>query len=140
NTDNTPQLKLVKTVTNNDGGTKVANDFTLAAAAASPKDRQNSHNHSSHDQISNVFSAAKKTLTENPNPGTGYSTTGIWSCDCVTFDTPNTNTYHLSLHVALPIFNTDNTPQLKLVKTVTNNDGGTKVANDFTLAAAAASP
>ena len=41
NTDNTPTLKLVKVVTNNDGGTAVADDWTLSATAAAPNDGRN---------------------------------------------------------------------------------------------------
>jgi len=38
--------------------------------------------------------------------------------------------------VTCTIVNTDDTPQLKLVKQVTNNDGGTATAADFNLCAA----
>ena len=78
-----------------------------------------------------MFAGAAYTLTENPNPGTGYSTTGQWSCTGGTMSAGNTVvTVALGAQVTCTITNTDNTPQLKLVKSVINNDGGTAVADD----------
>ena len=140
NTDDTPTLKLVKTVTNNDGGTAVANDWTLSAAAAAPNDGRNFNNLGGSGTFKDVFADAVYTLSENPNPGAGYSTTGVWSCDGGTFVSPNKITVPLGGGVTCTITNTDDTPTLKLVKNVTNNDGGTKTAADWKLSAGAAAP
>ena len=81
------------------------------------------------------------TLSENPNPGTGYSSSGEWSCDGGVMDATNTKvTVALGAQVTCTIVNTDDTPQLKLVKSVVNDNGGTAVADNWTLYAAAAAP
>ena len=81
-------LKLVKTVTNNDGGTKTAADWKLSAAAAAPNDGRNFDSQTATPTFHNVFGAVEYTLSEDPNAGTGYSTTGVWSCDGGTFVSP----------------------------------------------------
>ncbi len=137
NTDNTPSLKLVKVVTNNDGGTAVANDWDLSAATAAVGFTDRNFTEltpaAADATAQNVYAGKAYTLTEAPNPGTGYSTTGEWSCTTGgTLDATNTIvTVALGAHVTCTITNTDNTPSLKLVKVVTNNDGGTAVANDW---------
>ena len=131
NTDDTPQLKLVKTVTNNDGGAKVANDWTLTATSEAGR---NISTAGGSGVFENVFANAGYTLDES-GP-TGYSTEG-WSCDGGTLE-DGVVTLGLGDQVTCTIVNTDDTPQLKLVKTVTNNDGGTATAADFTLTATAA--
>ncbi len=144
NTDNTPSLKLVKVVTNNDGGTAVANDWDLSAATAAVGFTDRNFTEltpaAADATAQNVYAGKAYTLTEAPNPGTGYSTTGEWSCTTGgTLDATNTIvTIALGAHVTCTITNTDNTPSLKLVKVVTNNDGGTAVANDWDLSAATA--
>jgi hypothetical protein len=141
NTDNTPQLKLVKSVVNNDGGTKVADDWNLSATAAAPNDGRNFNNTGGSGAFQNVFAGVAYTLAENPNPGTGYSSTGEWSCPGGAMSAGNTVvTVPLGGVVTCTITNTDNTPQLKLVKSVLNNDGGTKVADDWNLSATADAP
>ena len=117
NTDDTPTLKLVKTVTNNDGGTAVADDWTLSAAAAAPNDGRNFNNLGGSGTFNDVFAGAQYTLSENPNPGAGYSTTGAWNCTGGgTFVAPNKITVPLGGAVTCTITNTDDTPTLKLVK------------------------
>ena len=141
NTDDTPQLKLVKSVVNDNGGTAVADNWTLYAAAAAPNNGRNFNNLGGSGSFQNVFAGAEYTLSENPNPGTGYSSTGQWSCDGGTLDATKTKvTVALGEHVTCTIVNNDMKPQLKLVKYVVNNDGGTKTAADWKLSAAAASP
>ena len=125
NTDNTPQLKLVKDVQNNDGGTATAADYNLSAAASGESLGRNFSSQTATPTFHNVSGGSQYTLTESPNPGTGYSSTGIWSCDGGTFTGPNKITVPLGGSVTCTIVNTDNTPQLKLVKDVQNNDGGT---------------
>ena len=143
NTDNTPQLKLVKDVQNNDGGTNTAADYTLSATAAAPNDGRNfsSTLATPPGTFHNVFGGVSYALSESPNPGTGYSSTGQWSCDGGTLNAAkNAVTVAAGRAVTCTIVNTDNTPQLKLVKDVQNNDGGTKTAADYNLSASAAAP
>src|SRR5262249_15838243 len=61
--------------------------------------------------------------------------TGVWSCDGGTFVAPNKVTVALGAQVTCTIVNTDDTPKLKLVKDVQNDDGGTKTAADWNLTA-----
>jgi Prealbumin-like fold domain len=139
NTDNTPTLKLVKIVTNNDGGTAVANDWTLSAAAAAPNDGRNFSNAGGSGAFTNVFGGVEYTLTESAAP-TGYTNGTTWSCDGGSFVSPNKISVPLGGAVTCSITNTDNTPTLKLVKIVVNDDGGDKTAADFKLYAAAPAP
>ena len=83
NTDNTPTLKLVKIVDNNDGGTAVANAWTLSAdtAAVGFLDR-NFSNAGGSGVFKDVYAGKGYDLAEDPNPGTGY-TAGTWTCDKV---------------------------------------------------------
>ena len=134
-------LKLVKDVQNNDGGSKTAADWNLSAAAGAPNDGRNFSSQTASPTFHNVLGGVEYTLSENPNAGTGYSTTGIWSCiGGGTFVSPNKITVPLGGAVTCTIVNTDDTPTLKLVKTVTNNDGGVAEAKDFTLSAVAGAP
>ena len=66
-----------------------------------------------------MFGGIEYTLSEDPNAGAGYSTTGVWSCDGGTFVAPNKITVPLGGAVTCTIINTDDTPTLKLVKDVT---------------------
>ena len=133
-----PQLKLVKSVTNNDGGTRVADEWSLSATAAAPNDGRNFNNAGGSGSFQNVFAGAAYTLAEDPNPGNGYSSTGQWSCPGGTMSAGNTVvTVPLGAQVTCTIVNTDNTPQLKLVKNVS---GGSATPNSFTVAAAAPVP
>jgi len=133
-------LKLVKVVTNNDGGAAVAGDYTLSATAATGSATRDFADNgdptvgTSH----NVFAGTSYALAESPNPGTGYSSTGEWSCTGGTLNTAkNAVTLALGDNVTCTLTNTDNPATLKLVKDVTNNDGGDKTAADFKLYATA---
>ena len=141
NTDDTPTLKLVKDVQNNDGGSKTAADWNLSAAAGAPNDGRNFSSQTASPTFHNVLGGVEYTLSENPNAGAGYSSTGIWSCTGGgTFVSPNKITVPLGGAVTCTIVNTDDTPTLKLVKDVQNNDGGSKTAADWNLSAAAGAP
>src|SRR4029079_8895858 len=134
------QLKLVKDVQNNDGGTATAADYNLTATAAATNDGRHFNSQTATPTLHHILGGVQYTLAESPNPGAGYSTTGIWSCTAGTFVSPNKITVPLGAQVTCTIVNTDNTPQLKLVKDVQNNNGGTKTAADFNLTATAAAP
>jgi hypothetical protein len=137
NTDDTPSLKLVKDVHNNDGGLNTAADWKLSADAAAPDTGRNFDSQTATPTFHDVFGGIEYTLSENPNAGTGYSSSGIWSCDGGTFTSPDKITVPLGGQVTCTIVNTDDTPSLKLVKDVHNNDGGSAEPKDFTLSATA---
>ena len=131
NDDNPPTLKLVKTVTNDDGGTGVPNDWTLTAAAASPNDGRNFSNLGGSGTFVTVFANAGYDLSENNIPG---YTAGSWSCDGGSLS-GSTITLGLDDDVTCTINNDDDPPTLKLVKVVINDNGGTAVADNWTLSA-----
>jgi hypothetical protein len=136
NNDDTPQLKLVKVVSNNDGGTAVADDWTLSATAGGPNAGRNFSNLGGSGVFEDVFAGVSYALAENPNPGTGYSSTGEWTCTGGTLNgAKNAVTVPLGASVTCTITNTDDTATLKLVK---NGSGGSATAADFNLTATAA--
>ena len=66
-------------------------------------------------------------LTEIPLPNAGYTTTGELELHRRhARRRQNSITVALGADVTCTIVNTDDTPTLTLVKTVTNDDGGTK--------------
>ena len=134
NDDVAPTLTLTKIVQNNDGGTKVPADWTLTATGSGGVSGA-----SGSPAVTNapVLAGVQYGLSESSVPG--YSTTGVWSCTAGTFASPDKITLSLGQNVTCTITNTDNPPTLKLVKSVTNNDGGSASAADFTLSAVAAS-
>ena len=77
NVDVAPTLKLVKSVTNNDGGNNVADDWTLSATAAAPNNGRNFSNKGGSGAFQTVYANAAYVLSES-GPA-GYSA-GTWSC------------------------------------------------------------
>jgi hypothetical protein len=136
NDDIAPTLKLVKTVTNDDGGTAVADDWSLSASAAFPNNDRNFSNTGGSGTFVTVLANAEYSLLESTVAG--YAA-GSWSCDGGA-QVGSTITLGLDEDVTCTINNDDIAPTLKLVKTVTNDDGGTAVADDWTLSATAAAP
>src|SRR5262249_36642823 len=133
-------LKLVKSVVNNDGGTKTAANWNLTATAAAPDAGRNFGSQTATPVFHDVFGGVEYTLAESPSPGAGYSSTGVWSWDGGTLVAPNKGTVALGAHVTCTIVNTDDPTKLKLVKDVQNDDGGTKTAADWNLTATAPVP
>jgi hypothetical protein len=78
NDDVAPTLKLVKNVVNNDGGTAVANSWTLSATAAAPNNGRNFSNAGGSGAFQTVFANAGYVLAETSVAG--YAA-GSWSCD-----------------------------------------------------------
>ncbi|MFZ2501215.1 MAG: hypothetical protein WAW88_00890 [Nocardioides sp.] len=130
NDDVAPMLTLIKKVTNNDGGTAVANDFTLTATAADPDDDRNFSIKGGVGSAADVFAGVGYTLGES---GPAGYTGSAWSCTGGTL-VDGVVTVALGGNAVCTITNTDNTPKLTLIKKV---EGGTNVANDWTLSAAA---
>jgi hypothetical protein len=116
NNDKAPSLTLVKNVTNNNGGTAVPGDWTLTAT---------NYDSSSPD-------AGTYNLSES-GPS-GYTKVKINCSDSGTTDVSSV-TLSLDESVTCTFYNDDNAPSLTLVKNVTNDNGGTAVASDWTLTA-----
>jgi len=110
-------------VTNNNGGTAVVTDFTLSAAGPTPL--------SGAGGAESDVNAGSYTLSETTLPG---YTAGSWSC---VGGTQNGASVSLALgqSATCTINNDDKTAHLKLVKTVTNNNGGTALPTAWTLTA-----
>ncbi len=126
NDDNAPALYLKKHVVNNNGGTKLAADWTLSAGAydvtgsesgAKVTDQAGTYDLSE----SAVAGYTNTSLTCDDNPGV--------QVDSVTLGLGQTKT--------CTFVNDDNAPALYLKKHVVNDNGGTKLAGDWTLSAGA---
>jgi hypothetical protein len=104
NDDDAPSLTLLKTVTNDNGGTSVASDWTLTAAgydSASPD-------------------AGSYNLSES-GPG-GYTQTSL-TCSNSGDTQVSSVTLGLGEDVTCTFVNDDDAPSLTLLKTVTNDNG-----------------
>ena len=132
-----PTLKLVKSVTNDNGGAATAAEWNLSATAANPNNGRNFSNAGDAGVFNAVFPSVAYTLAESTGPA-GY-TAGSWNCDGGSL-VGDQITLAAGANATCTIVNNDNLPSLTLVKTVTNDDGGTAVATDWTLSAAGATP
>lgn len=116
NDDQQASLTLKKTVVNDDGGTKTVSDFPLyinGKAAVSG--------------TAYTLDAGSYTATESGL--SGYTATA-WGTDC---NADGTITLAPGDTKTCTITNNDVAPTVTLTKTVTNDNGGTKSASDFTL-------
>ena len=123
-----PRLTLLKTVTNDNGGTNVDTDFMLTATGPTT--------------ITGIEGAASVTnaavnagtyvLTESGAATAAY-TQGAWSCTAGTL-TGNSLVLASGQTASCTITNNDR-PRLTLLKTVVNNSGGTALDTAFTLTA-----
>ena len=133
NNDQQAHLTLVKTVTNDNGGTALPTAWTLAAAGPTPLSGATGS-----AAVTNVpVNAGSYPLSESGGPA-GY-TAGAWSCTGGTV-TAGAVAVVLGADVVCTINNNDQPATLTLVKTVTNNNGGTAVPTAWTLAAAGPTP
>ena len=130
NDDITASLGLVKTVTNDNGGTAVATDWTLSAAGPTPLSGAGGVAASS-------VNAGVYTLSESAGPS-GY-TAGTWSCTAGTL-TGSSLVLGLGETAVCTIDNDDDSAGLTLNKVVLNDSGGTAVSTDWTLNAAGPTP
>jgi hypothetical protein len=133
-------LKLVKSVTNNDGGAGVPDDWTLSAEAANPDHDRNFSNAGGSGNFEPVYAAVSYNLSESSllwTDGVEYNA-GTWSCDGGSL-ADSSLTLSEGEAVTCTITNDDITT-LKLVKTVNNNDNGSGAPDDWILSAAASSP
>ncbi len=129
-----PVLHLRKTVTNDNGRSALATDWTLSAAGPTPLSGATPVDSGA------TFSPGTYTLSESGGPA-GY-TASAWSC-VKNAGTPvigSSITMELGDEATCTINNDDIAPVLHLRKTVTNDNGGTALATDWTLSAAGPTP
>ncbi len=124
NSDIAPTLKLVKKVTNDNGGKLQPQDWTLTATGEEGfSDTGNS----------TVFHTVKAgvgyVLSESDKAG--YAPEG-WTCDKGTLN-GNTITLGLAENATCTITNNDIAPKLTLNKIVSNTHGGNKMESNWTL-------
>jgi|SoiMethySBSTD1v2_1073268.scaffolds.fasta_scaffold51115_2 hypothetical protein len=137
NNDDAPKLTLVKTVTNDNGGSALETAWTLTANGAG----QSPTNLSGTTPVSSgaTFKADTYTLAESNGPA-NY-TAGTYSCALTGTNTSvpvngsSQVTVGLGQDVTCTINNNDNAPALHLVKTVTNDNGGSAAVTAWTLTA-----
>jgi hypothetical protein len=111
-------LTLIKTVTNDNGGTAVANDFQAKIDGANVP-----------WGVAQVVTAASHTASEVTLPG--YTATS-WGGDCAA---NGTVTLAPGQNKICSITNNDNAPSLTLNKVVVNNNGGIASESEWTLTA-----
>ena len=127
NDDQAATLTLVKTVTNDNGGTATVADFPLTATGPTTITGV-----SGTATVTNApVSAGVYTLSEVT--AAGY-TAGAWSCDAGTLSGDQL-TLANGQSATCTIVNDDQAATLTLVKTVDNTGGGTAIATDWTLTA-----
>jgi hypothetical protein len=121
NSDQPAHLKLVKVVVNDDGGTAKTTDFTLSAAGPTPISGAGG---AESDVDAGSYNLSETNLA-------GY-TAGSWSC---VGGTQNGSSVSLAIgqSATCTITNDDQKAHLTLIKTVINDNGGTKVVSDFAL-------
>ena len=125
NRRNEGQLKIIKHVINDNGGTAVAGDFTMFVGNAS-----NTSFAGSEAGTTQTFSAGTTfTVSETGPSGYVQSMAG----DCV-------GTIEVDVLKTCTVTNNDSLPSLTLTKIVVNNNGGTATASAFTLSAAGPTP
>lgn len=135
NTLKTAELTLVKKVTNDDGGSKVAADFLLSADGPTGitnvapvsvgEDKLNG-------QVVRTVKPGTYTLSEKNLAG--YEA-GAWSCVGGSLDGTKLTVKH-GESATCTITNDDIAPEIRLSKQVVNDHGGTSLPLDFKLTAA----
>jgi Prealbumin-like fold domain len=126
NDDQPAHLKLVKTVINDNGGTKVAGDFMLSATLTGAGNPTLAGAGGAESDVN----AGTYTLSETNLPG--YAA-GNWSCSGAGTQNGTSLTLGLGQSEVCTIINNDIQPKLTVTKIVTNDNGGTKVVADFSL-------
>jgi hypothetical protein len=118
-------LTLVKTVTNDNGGTKTVSDFALTATGPNTITGLTG----STAVTARAVDAGSYALTEATQAG---YTPSSWTCTGGTQSGANISLASAG-SATCTINNNDIAPTLTLVKTVTNDNGGTKTVSDFAL-------
>jgi fimbrial isopeptide formation D2 family protein len=127
NNDKAPGLTLVKSVTNDNGGSSAASAFTLTASGPTGFSGAG-------PSVSNGASFDAGTYNLSESGPDGY-TGSAWVCVGGTQDDDDTVTLALGESATCTITNDDDEPTLTLIKEVKNDDGGDATAADWTLSA-----
>jgi hypothetical protein len=121
NDDQAAKLIIIKTVTNDSGGTAVAGDFSGTITGTATFAGGNTWTGTvTPGQTKNMTAAGTYNVTETAAPG--YTTT--YSADC-------SGSIALGETKTCTVTNDDQAAKLIIIKTVINNSGGTAVAGDF---------
>jgi len=120
NDDDAPSLRLIKHVTNDDGGTATSADWTICADSNCVAGSE------SPQEVTDQ--AGTYTLSETGGPN-GYEQSSL-TCDNASGQVTEV-TVGLGETVTCTFVNDDIAPTLTLVKTVVNDDGGTLTQADF---------
>jgi uncharacterized repeat protein (TIGR01451 family)/LPXTG-motif cell wall-anchored protein len=123
-------LTLVKTITNDNGGTAAATDWTLSASGPTPISGATGDTSVTNAAVTNG------TYTLSESGPSGY-TAGSWSCSGGT-QNGSQITLAAGQSATCTINNNDNAPALHLRKTITTDNGGTALATAWTLTATGA--
>ncbi|MCR2763233.1 SpaA isopeptide-forming pilin-related protein [Microbacterium sp. zg.B48] len=136
NVDVAPRLTLVKTVTRDNGGTADAGEWTLSATSPGEPGLSGVTGTPEVTDVA-VTGGVAYTLAET-GPG-GYTWESL-TCDNGASASPSSPTLTLAVGevVTCTFVNNDVAPTLTLVKTVTNERGGTAEPTDWTLSATSA--
>ena len=135
NDDQPAHLTLVKTVTNDNGGTAGPTEWTLSATGGLTPITGTSGS----PAVTNAtVNAGSYTLAEANGPA-GY-TAGSWSCTGGGTLTGSSLVLPLNSSATCTIDNNDQPAHLTLVKTVTNDNGGTAAPTAWTLLATGPTP
>jgi len=126
NNDDAPSLRLIKVVTNDNGGTVSAGAWTLTATG--PTGFSGAGDVSSGPS----FDIGTYDLSES---GPADYDASDWVCVGVTQDDADTVTLGLGDSAVCTITNDDDAPSLTLVKEIINDNGGTNDEADWTLTA-----
>ena len=133
NTAISPLLTLIKQVVNDDGGTAAPTDWTLTADGPTPVSGSTGD-----DAVTSApVMVGEYELSENGPAGYGASD---WECTGASETTTDTVTLAEGDEVTCTIVNDDQPARLTLVKRVVNDNGGTAVATEWTLAADGPTP
>ena len=129
NTAIAPRLTLIKTVTNDNGGTAVPRDWTLTATGPGTASGLTGD-----PAITDApVTPGRYSLTES---GPSGYLGGTWSCTGTGTLTGTSLALQLGQTATCTITNDDQPATLTLVKTVTNDNGGTALPTAWTLSAA----
>jgi hypothetical protein len=130
----TGTLKIVKNVTNDNGGAKVVGDFGIATNAGALSFGAGVGT-TTKAYTSNTLTVNAGTYTLTESNVAGY-TEGTWSCTgnagaVVPTFSAGSVVVAAGENVTCSITNNDDAGHLTIVKNVTNDNGGTKVVGDF---------
>ena len=127
NDDVAPHLIVIKHVINDNGGTALAGDFTMTVFATNVQPSSSF----SGNEAGTIVTLDQGAYSVGESGPAGYSAS--FSADCA-------GAIAVGETKTCTVTNDDNAPSLVLIKNVTNNNGGTRTAAEWTLTAAGPTP